>query len=183
MMTNRDHTRHAASMFHAAECLAALRIVVGLYFLKALWTKFHVVLLGGAVPFIGVEQRWLSVMPKIVARQAAENPFPWYKEFLEQTVLTHAPLFGQLTAWGEALVGISLVFGLLAGLGALGGLLLSLSYGFAAQHLSGASFGLHYLLVSAMVLFFIARSGRALGLDAWIARRWPGRWLTRRPVS
>lgn len=183
MMMNRDRTRGGASMFHAAECHAALRVVVGLYFLKALWTEFGVALLGGVVPFIRVEQRWLSVMPKIVAKQAAENPFPWYKEFLEQTVLTHAPLFGQLTAWGELLVGISLVFGLLAGLGALGGLLLSLSYGFAAQHLSGASFGLHYLLVSCMVLFFIARSGRTLGLDAWLARRWPGRWFTGRPVA
>jgi hypothetical protein len=34
-----------------------------------------------------------------------------------------------------------------------------------------------------MVLFFIARSGRAIGLDAWIARRWPRRWPTRRPWS
>ena len=182
-MTNRDHLRSAPSTFHAAECLAVLRIVVGLYFLKALWTKFDLVLLGGVLPFIQVEQRWLEVMPKIVARQAAENPFPWYKAFLEQTVLTHAPLFGQLTAWGEALVGISLVLGLLAGFGALGGLLLSLVYGFAAQHQSSASFGLHYLLVSSMVLFFIARSGRAIGLDAWIARRWPRRWPTRRPWS
>ena len=183
MMMNRDRTLDAASTFHAAECLASLRVVVGLYFLKALWTKFGIVLLGGVVPVVRVQQRWLSVMPKIVARQAAENPFPLYKEFLEQTVLTHGPLFGQLTAWGELLVGISLVFGLLAGLGALGGLLLSLGYGFAAQHLSGASFGLHYLLVSSMALLFIARSGRALGLDAWIGRRWPGRWFTRRPVA
>jgi uncharacterized membrane protein YphA (DoxX/SURF4 family) len=182
-MTNRDYSRNTPSTFHAAECLAVLRIVVGLYFLKALWTKFELVLLGGVVPFIQVEQRWLAVMPKIVARQAAENPFPWYKAFLEETVLTHAPLFGQLTAWGEALVGISLVLGLLAGLGALGGLLLSLSYGFAAQHLSPASFGLHYLLVSCMVLFFVARSGRALGIDGWIARRRPRSWLARRPWS
>jgi len=135
------------------------------------------------VPFIHVEQRWLSVMPKLVAKQAADNPFPWYRTFLEDTVLTHASLFGHLTAWGEVLVGLSLVFGLLAGLGALGGLLLSISYGLAAQHLSGASFGLHYLLISSMVLFFIARSGRTLGLDAWIARRWPESWPTRRPLS
>jgi thiosulfate dehydrogenase (quinone) large subunit len=172
-----------ASMFHPARCLAVLRIIVGLYFLKALWTKFGVVLLGGAVPFIQVEKRWLTVMPKIVARQVADNPFPWYRAFLEDTVLTHASLFGHLTAWGEALVGLSLVLGLLAGLGALGGLLLSISYGLAAQHLSAASFGLHYLLVSAMVLFFIARSGRTLGVDAWIARRWPQRWPARRPIS
>jgi hypothetical protein len=178
-----DRARLPAGMFHPAECLAVLRIVVGLYFAKALWTKFGVVLLGGVVPFIQVEPRWLSVMPKLVAKQIVGNPFPWYRSFLEHTVLAHASLFGQLTAWGEALVGLSLVFGLLAGLGALGGLLLAISYGLAAQHLSGASFGLHYLLIPAMVLFLVARSGRTLGADAWIARRWPGRWPTRRPLS
>jgi uncharacterized membrane protein YphA (DoxX/SURF4 family) len=177
------YEQRPGSMVHAAESVGALRIIVGLYFLKALWTKFGFVLLGGVVPFIQVEPRWLGVMPKIVAKQIVDNPFPWYRAFLEQTVLTHASLFGHLTAWGEALVGISLVLGLLSGLGALGGLLLSVSYGLAAQHLSGASFGLHYLLVSAMVLLFFARSGRAIGLDAWIARRWPASWATRRPFS
>jgi thiosulfate dehydrogenase (quinone) large subunit len=154
--------------------LAVLRIAIGIYFLKALWTKLDVTLVGGIVPFLQVDQRWIDVMPEIVARQAVDNPLPWYKAFLEQTVLAHNLVFAHLTAWGETMVGISLTFGLLSGLGALGGLFLSLNYGLASQHLSPASFGLHYLLVVVMTILFLARSGRAFALDAWIASRWPG---------
>lgn len=168
---------------HPDRWIAVLRIAIGLYFVKALWTKLDIVLLGGLVPFVQVEQRWLDVMPEIVARQAAGNPLSWYKAFLEQTVLTHSVMFADLTACGEALVGISLVLGLMSGLGALGALLLSANYGLASQHLSPASFGFHYVLVVVTALLFLSRSGRAIGLDAWIARRWPRSWLTRRPIS
>jgi thiosulfate dehydrogenase (quinone) large subunit len=179
---NSESVRPSVTMSHPARWIAILRIAIGLYFIQALWTKLDIVFLGGFVPFVHVEQRWLDVMPTIVARQAAGNPVLWYRDFLQHTVLAHSVMFADLTAWGETLVGISLVFGLMSGLGALGGLLLSASYGLASQHLSPASFGFHYVLVVVMVLLFLAHSGRVFGLDACIARRWPRSWLNRRPM-
>ncbi|HEY7683839.1 MAG TPA: TQO small subunit DoxD [Gemmatimonadales bacterium] len=182
-MTSPPSTPTAIDMSHASRWLAVLRILVGLWFAKALTSKMDLVLLGGFVPFLGVEPRWLQKMPELVARQAAENPLLWYKAFLEQTVLVHSELFARFTAWGEVLVGVSLILGLFAGLGALGGLWLSLNYGLASAHMSAASLGFHYMLVITMSLLFLARSGRALGLDAWVAWRWPGRWMTWRPFQ
>lgn len=176
-------TPTAIEMSDPSRWLAVLRILLGLWFVKALWSKMDLVLLGGFFPFLGVEPRWIAKMPELVAKQAAENPILWYKTFLEQTVLTHAALYADLTAWGEVLVGLSLTLGLFAGLGALGGFWLSFNYGLASQHMSPASLGFHYMLVIVSVILFLARSGRALGLDAWIAWRWPGSWLTRRPVQ
>jgi thiosulfate dehydrogenase [quinone] large subunit len=170
-------------MSHPSRWLALLRICVGLWFVKALWTKMDIVLLGGVVPFLGVEPRWLQIMPALVAKQAADNPILWYKAFVEQTVLAHPALFATLIAWGETLVGLSLTLGLFAGLGALGGLWLSLNYGLATWHINSASQGFHYMLVTSMVVLFLARSGRALGLDAWIAWRWPGCWVSKRPIA
>src|SRR6476659_8585788 len=89
-----------------AEWLAILRIVVGLYFVKSLVTKMTVVLLGGIVPFPAVSDRWIAVMPKIVAKQASENPLSFYKNFLEGVVLPNSNLFAHLTAWGETVTGI-----------------------------------------------------------------------------
>jgi len=163
--------------------LALLRVMIGYWFIKALWTKLDLVLLGGVFPVLMVEPRWIEAMPKIAARQAADNPILWYKTFVEGTVIPHAVLFASLIAWGEVLVGASLVLGLGAGLGALGGLFLSLNYGIATWHVSPASQGFHYVLVVAMLVLFLARSGRAWGLDARLARRRPGAWFTRRPVS
>ena len=163
--------------------IALLRVMVGCWFLKALWTKLDLVLLGGVFPVLAVEPRWIEVMPKIAARQAAENPILWYKTFVEGTVIPHAALFASLVAWGETLVGISLILGLGAGLGALGGLFLSLNYGIATWHVSPASQGFHYMLVVAMLVLFLARSGRAWGLDARLAQRRSGAWFTRRPFA
>jgi thiosulfate dehydrogenase [quinone] large subunit len=170
-------------MSHPSRWLAVLRIVVGLYFVKALWTKLDVVLLGGLVPWLGVEPRWLAAMPTIVTKQAAENPILWYKAFLENTVLPNSDVFARIIAWGETLVGLGLTLGLFSGLAALGGLWLSLNYGLASQHMSPAAFGFHYMLVATMIVLFLARSGRAWGLDGWLAWRWPGKWFTWRPFA
>jgi hypothetical protein len=103
--------RSPVTIEHAAVWLAIVRIAVGLYFVKSLVTKMSVVLLGGFLPFPAVSDRWIGVMPKIVAKQAAENPILFYKHFLEGTVLTHSELFAHLTAWGETVVGIGLTLG------------------------------------------------------------------------
>ncbi len=182
-MTVPGSTPTPVDMSHPSRWLALFRILVGLWFVKALWSKLDLVLLGGVVPFLGVEPRWIEMMPQLVARQMAENPITWYKAFVEQNVLTHPVLYAQLTAWGETLVGLSLTFGIFAGLGALGGLWLSLNYGLATWHVSPASQGFHYMLVIGMVTLFLARSGRSLGLDAWIAWRWPGSLVTRWPIA
>jgi len=86
-------------MEHPAEWLALLRIVVGLYFVKSLITKMTVILLGGIVPWPAVSERWLAVMPKIVAKQASDNPLTFYKHFLEGTVIPHSGIFAPLTAF------------------------------------------------------------------------------------
>lgn len=170
-------------MSHPSRWLAVLRILIGLWFVKALWSKMDLVLLGGFFPFLGVEPRWIETMPALVTRQAAENPILWYKAFLEQTVLPHSALFAQLTAWGELLTGLSLTLGCFAGLGALGGLWLSVNYGLASAHLSPASLGFHYVLVVTLGTLFLARSGKAWGLDGWIAWRWPESLATWRPFA
>ena len=74
--------RSPVAVEHAAQWIAVLRIAVGLYFVKSLVSKMSIVLLGGFLPFPTVSERWISVMPKIVAKQASENPILFYKQFL-----------------------------------------------------------------------------------------------------
>jgi len=170
-------------MSHPAEWLAVLRIVVGLYFVKSLVTKMSVVLLGGVLPVPAVSARWMEVMPKIVARQASENPIAFYKQFLEGTVIPNSQVFAQMTAWGETVVGIGLTLGLLTGLASLVGMFLVINYGLATQWMSPGQQGFHLVLLFLMLAFFFARAGRIWGLDAWLARRKPGSLLARRPIS
>jgi thiosulfate dehydrogenase [quinone] large subunit len=140
-------------------------------------------MVGGVLPVPVVSARWLDVMPKIVTRQASENPIAFYKHFLETTVLPNSNLFAQLTAWGETVVGIGLTLGLLTGLASVVGLLLVVNYGLATQWMSPGQQGFHLLLTLLMVAFFFSRAGRTWGLDAWLARRKPQSILARRPLS
>ncbi len=171
------------TMSHPAQWLAVLRIVVGLYFVKSLVTKMSIVMLGGALPIPAVSDRWLEVMPKIVTRQASENPIAFYKHFLEGTVIPHSNVFAQLTAWGETAVGIGLTLGLLTGLASIVGLLLVVNYGLATQWMSPGQQGFHIVLFFLMLAFFFARAGRKWGIDAWLAGRKPRSRLSRRPFS
>ena len=175
-------SRPSASMVHPDRWLAFLRIVVGLYFAKAMITKLGVVMVGG-IPLPGASERWINVMPKIVARQASDNPILFYKHFLENTVLTHPDTFAHLTAWGETVTGVGLTLGLLTGIASLSGLVLVINYGLATQWMSQGQQGFHIVLVAMMIAFFFARAGRTLGLDAilWTAR--PKSLLARRPFS
>jgi thiosulfate dehydrogenase (quinone) large subunit len=173
----------AVSMSHPDEWLALLRIVVGLYFVKSLVTKMTIVLAGGIVPLPAVSERWLGVMPKIVARQASENPLSFYKHFLEGTVIPHSSTFAQLTAWGETVAGLGLTLGLLTGVASVVGLILVINYGLATQWMSPGQQGFHLILFFLMLSFFFARAGRRWGVDGWWARRRPDSFLARRPLS
>src|SRR5436190_9001786 len=101
--------------------LALLRIVVGAWFAKSLFTKIGFAMIGGVIPVPAASDRWIATMPKLLARYAADNPFPAYKAFLLDTVVpNHA--FAHLTAFGEVAVGLSLMLGLLTVLGAFFGI-------------------------------------------------------------
>ncbi len=165
----------------AGRGLALIRIVVGLWFAKAIWTKL--LLLGGVLPVPVASARWIETMPKIIMRQMAENPHAWYKSFVEGTVLPNAPLFAHLTALGEAVAGALLVLGLFSGLGSMIALLLSINYGLATWHLAPASQGFHYTLITVMLGLFLGRAGFTWGMDGWLLRRKGAWWGGRRPWS
>ena len=176
-------TSSSPTMSRPDRWIAFLRIVVGLYFVKSLVTKMSIVFLGGVLPVPAVSERWINVMPNIVAKQASQNPIAFYKQFLEGTVLTHPELFAQFTAWGETVVGLGLTLGLLTGVSSLIGLFMVTNYGLATQWMSPGQQGFHIVLFALMLAFFAARAGRTWGLDGRIAESRPGSPLARHPFS
>jgi PQQ-dependent catabolism-associated beta-propeller protein len=162
--------------------VALLRVVVGFWFVKAVWTKVTIGMAAGVVPYPSVSPRFIAFHPKRVAEFAAGNPILWYKDFLETTVLPHAALFATLQTFGEVAVGLGLFFGVLTRLAAVVGLFLALNFGLATQWMSFGQQGFHLLLTTAMVILLVTGAGRVWGFDAWLRSR-AGRlralrWLT-----
>jgi uncharacterized membrane protein YphA (DoxX/SURF4 family) len=164
-------------MIHSERWVVVLRVVVGAWFVKAVWTKFTLGFLWDVIPYPAVSPRFLAFHPKRVAEFAAGNPVGWYKEFLEETVLPNSRVLATLQTFAEAAVGFGLILGLLTGLTALVGLFLCLNYGLASQWMSFGQQGFHVLLVTSMIVFLCARAGRTWGLDRGILARSGRRWL------
>ena len=163
--------------------LAVLRIAVGAWFAKALFTKLSVTLLWGFLPVPSASDRWQHVMPVLVGKYAEGNPVAFFRDFLQNTVIAHGALFAQLTALGEAAVGLGLVFGCLTVLASGVGLFLVLNYALAVQWQGSSQQGFHYMLITTLIVILATRAGRTWGVDGWVRARRPGWWLARLPLG
>lgn len=173
----------AAPMRAPERWLAFLRIAVGIWFAKAIFTKLSITLAWGFLPVPTASGRWIHVMPLLVTKYAEGNPVGFFREFLQATVVSHEVLFAQLTAFGEAAVGLGLLFGCLTTLASAIGLVLVANYGLAVQWQGSAQQGFHYMLITTLVALLAARAGRTWGVDGWVRTHRPGSWLARLPLG
>ena len=163
--------------------LAVLRIAVGVWFAKAIFTKLSITLAWGFLPVPTASDRWLHVMPILVTKYAEGNPIGFFKEFLLNHVVPNSGVYAQLTAFGEAAVGLGLVFGCLTSLAAAIGLVLVVNYGLAVQWQGSAQQGFHYMLIATLLVILGARAGRTWGVDGWVRAHRPASWLARVPLG
>src|SRR5437764_5143459 len=145
--------------------LAFLRIAVGVWFAKAIFTKLTITLAWGFLPVPAASARRIHVVPLLVTKSAEGNPVGFFRESLQAAVVSHEVLFAQLTAFGEAAVGLGLLFGCLTTLASAIGLVLVANYGLAVQWQGSAQQGFHYMLIVTLVALLAARAGRTWGVD------------------
>jgi len=96
----------------------------------------------------------------------------WYKSFLLNTAIPNAHLFGWLVAWGEFLVGIAFLLGALTRLAAAAALFMNLNYLLATWHMGPPSQGVNLSFLMMEFVVLATAAGRALGVDAWLSRKW-----------
>lgn len=141
--------------------LAGLRIYLGLIFLIAVWPKL-------------TQPGFLGRMTGFLEHFALEQAHPFYKSFVEATVLPHAGTFALLVMVAEIAVGLMLVFGVATRAAATVAMFLLLNYMFAkgAWPWTPSSNDAPFLMIALATA--IVGSGRYLGVDARLAQRWPG---------
>ena len=86
----------------------------------------------------------------------------WYASFLENIVLPNAKLFAFLVAWGEVLVGLGLIVGLLTGIAAFFAGVMNVSFLFAGTLSTNP---LLFVLATWLVLAW--KNAGYYGLDRW----------------
>lgn len=87
----------------------------------------------------------------------------WYASFLENTVLPNAKIFGFVVAYGELLVGLGLIIGLLTGIAAFFGAIMNVSFLFAGTLSTNP---ILFILATWLVLAW--KNAGWYGLDRWV---------------
>lgn len=136
--------------------LALVRILVGLVLLHAGLTKAL------AGPFDA---------GKYLGMFAQNNPFPLYKSFLEVIIIPHAGIFNYLVPWGEVVLGVALILGLLTNFAVIAAFVMFANYFFAAGHLNPSALYLNAVLALLQPILFFGCAGKALSVDQYIAKR------------
>ena len=139
--------------------IALLRIYVGYYMLSQGIRKYQRDFAKGD---------WIG---RQIGDMAALDLYPWYKNFLLDTVTPHHELFGYLVTFGEIAVGAGLLVGLLTRLSALVGLFMLANYYLGpGTARGGALMAQQQIFIVALAIFLLANPGRALGLDGMFFR-------------
>lgn len=124
-----------------------ISLVLGLIWLKSVATKVAV----GNFP---------GGLSATLEKFASQNPFPHYKEFLQEIAIPNSAVFGYLVVAGEFLASIAIliptalillkkesrVLLIILALGLSGGLFLNLNFGIAAGWTSPSTEGLNLLM-------------------------------------
>lgn len=137
-----------------------LRVWIGYYLLQQGTGKFL-----GDFPHRDWIGRQIGDLDKVAL-------FPWYESFLRNVVFPHRELFGYLVTYGEILIGLSLIFGLLTRLSAAVGAFQVGNYilgpGMAR---GGSSLAQSETFFVAMIVLFLANAGRTLGVDGLLFKK------------
>jgi uncharacterized membrane protein YphA (DoxX/SURF4 family) len=137
-----------------------LRLWIGYYMLQQGWNKYN-----RDFPHADWIGRQIGDLAKI-------DLYPWYKQFLIDTVAPNSVLFGNLVMTGEILVGACLILGLLTRWSAIVGLFMMANYFFGpGMARGGAPLAQQETFAVAFLLFILSNPGRTLGLDGLLFRR------------
>jgi thiosulfate dehydrogenase (quinone) large subunit len=143
----------------ARAALALLRVYLGAVFLIAAIAKLRADFTSGFRGFL--------------EGTAPERSHVFYQGFLQDVVLPNAQLFAALVTWGELLVGLLLILGLMTRLSAAAALLLTLNYMFAKGAWPWTSSSSDAAFAAISLALMIGAAGRTFGLDSMLAKRWP----------
>jgi uncharacterized membrane protein YphA (DoxX/SURF4 family) len=98
---------------------------------------------------------------------------PFYQAFIRSVVQPHASVFAILISWGEVLTGAALVLGVATRFAAAAALVLTLNYMFAKGNWFWTPSSNDAAYVAISVALLIGAAGRTLGVDEFLAKRWP----------
>lgn len=136
-----------------------LRVYLGYSWLMAGIGKVTSEVWTGTQAGVAVEGFMAGALSKV---EAGDVP-GWYAAFLENVVIPNAVPFSYMVAWGEVLVGIGLIVGLLTGIAAFFGAMMNMSFLMAGTVSTNPM-----MFMIAILLILAWKVAGWYGLDRWV---------------
>jgi thiosulfate dehydrogenase [quinone] large subunit len=105
--------------------------------------------------------------PGLIGLGAANAPSPWI-QYVMTLMLPNYEFYLLLIAWGELLIGLSMLFGGFTRLGAIGGVIMQWTFLFLLGWLSISTFGVNFVGSLAFMAVGMYQAGRFAGLDQFL---------------
>jgi len=139
----------------------ALRIWLGYQWISAGFEKVTGGGWIGATSGVGIT----GFLKGAIAKAGGAHPAvqSWYADFIKNVALPNATTFSYLVAFGEILVGISLILGALTVVGLIAGAFMNLNY-----LLAGTTSTNPNLYTIAIILLFVGANAYTIGLDHFL---------------
>jgi thiosulfate dehydrogenase [quinone] large subunit len=150
----------ASFRFARRELLAFLRVYLGIILFVTVLGK-----LTRADPFVTEMLGFLNF--------AIRRAHPPYVDFLQRAVIPHATLFSYLVMTGELVAAISLLTGAATRIGAAVAMFLFLNFMLAKGRMFWSPDSQDAAVFFIALVVCLGQAGRAWGVDAYLARRWP----------
>ena len=138
-----------------------LRLYAGWVWVQAGWEKLHDPVWTGAKAGTALSGFVNHALTETSG--AHPNVQGWYGWFLQHAVLADPKVWSYVVSWGEFLVGIALILGILTGVAAFFGAFMNMNY-----LLAGTVSTNPILLVIAILLMLAWKTAGWWGLDRWI---------------
>ncbi len=104
---------------------------------------------------------------------AKGNPYPFMADFLKGVAIPNAATVYTTVAIAETLVGIAVLVGFLVRPASAGGMILNSFFYLAAGFSSSSTAGVNLVMVGAQLSMLLLSSGRVVGVDALLHKRFP----------
>ncbi|TPG69633.1 DoxX family membrane protein [Brevibacillus laterosporus] len=150
----------------ASVVLLLVRLYLGYTWLVSGWGKLS----GGGFATEGF-------LKGAIAKAGGDHPAVqgWWAAFLENIALPGASFFNFLIPWGEVLVGLSLLLGLLTTFSGLMGIIMNYAFLF-----SGTVSVNPYLVLLTTFILVAGRNAGYFGLDRFVLPYWDRKWGNKR---
>ena len=127
---------------------------------------------GAAWIFGGLEKvlsaEFFANFPKTIAYFASKNPNGFFVDFLNNIVAPNSAVFSHLVAYGELLIGLGLLFGLLTNISAVVGIFLSVVFYLGAGWTGISTAMLNVQMAVLQVIILAAAGSKTLSLDYFL---------------